>query len=282
MTLAPLLLGTGLLLGLGMPLARWLSALGVQPLAFALWPTLAAGVVLALLASRFTVARPRWCVVRFGAIAGLGGYALPMTLAFWLASRAGAGFAALAFTLPPLFTLLVNLAIRRERWRWSRAAAIALGMAGASLLVADSASARQGDAWAVGAVFATPALIGATNVYRALNLPSGVASNALGASTLVAAAILLLAPALATDAVAVPMSRAVLAGLALQASALVGGYLLYFELQKRADAVVFSFMGYVTMLTGVAAGVLLLGEPLRWTVVPALVLILLALRMVTK
>lgn len=53
-------------------------------------------------------------------------------------------------------------------------------------------------------------------------------------------------------------------------------------LQKRADPVVFSFLGYVTMLTGVLTGLLLLGESARWTLVPAMALILVAIRMVAQ
>ncbi|HYF20397.1 MAG TPA: DMT family transporter [Ramlibacter sp.] len=278
----PLLVGTGVFLGVGMPLARWLAPQGVDPLAFALWPTAAAGLVLAALATARGASLLRWPLLRFGAIAGATGYALPMTLAFWLAGRAGAGYAAMAFTMPPLFTLGANLLLRRERWAWMRAAAIAVGLAGAVLLVAQSPSASQGDAWALVAVFAIPALIGGTNVYRSIHLPRGVPAPALGSLTLLSASALLLAAALATDAAEVPVSAPVLGGLGAQAAALVVGYVLYFELQKRAEPVVFSFMGYVTMLTGVGAGLLVLGEPARWTLLPGMALILLALRMVAR
>lgn len=282
MLVLPLLVLTGAFLGVGLPLARWLAPQGVQPLAFALWPTALAGLVLAglTLLRRAPLVRPD--LLRFGAIAGLAGYALPMTLAFWLSARAGSGHAAIAFTLPPLFTLAVNLLLRREDWRWVRIAAIAIGLAGAVLLVAHSPSAAQGDAAAVLAVFLIPALIGAANVYRSIHLPRGVPPSALGALTLLAASAMLAVVAFATGAAHVPLSWPVLGGLLAQAAALVAGYLFYFMLQKRADPVVFSFLGYVTMLTGVLTGLLLLGESARWTLVPAMALILVAIRMVAQ
>ena len=61
--------------------------------------------------------------------------------------------------------------------------------------------------------------------------------------------------------------------LVAQALALVAGYIAYFGLQRRAEPVAFSFMGYVTMLTGVVAGTALLGERLPAAALPALALI---------
>ncbi len=281
MRVVPLLLGTGVCLGVGLPMARWLYSHGVSSLGFALWPTAVAGAVLAVLAHARHASVLRRDLLQFGAIAGVCGYALPMTVSFWLAARAGAGYAALSFTLPPLFTLAVNLALRRERWRWIRLAAIAVGMAGAGLLVMHSASAQQGDGWALAAVFVVPALIGCTNVYRSIHLPRGVPASVLGALTLLAASAALALVAVVADGARVPITVPVLAGLCVQAAALVIGYLLYFELQTRAEPVVFSFMGYMMMLVGVLAGVVVLGEPARWSLLPALMLIFLAIRMVT-
>lgn len=282
MTIVPILFGTGMLLGLGLPLARWLAPQGVDPVAFALWPTAAAGAVLAVLA------HTRGCTLlapghlRFGAIAALGGYALPMTVAFWLAGRAGAGAAAIAFTLPPLFTLAFHLLLGRGQWRWRQATGIALGLAGAALLVLQTGAGTRGDAQALIAVFVIPALIGATNVYRSLHMPPGAHAATLGALTLCGAGLMLALVALATGEGAVPFSAPVLGGLGLQAVALVAGYLLYFELQKRADPVVFSLMGYVMMVTSALLGIVVLDEAWRWMMVPAALLILTGIRMVAR
>lgn len=278
--LLPFLVGTGVALGLGMPIARWVAPHGLQPLTFALWPTALAGLLLAawgLLVQGVSV-RPE--LLRFAGIAGLMGYALPMTAAFWLAAQAGAGFAAVAFTLPPLFTWAVNLAMRRESWRPIRGLAIVLGIAGALAMVGQSKVVTGGDLVSVGVLFLIPALIGGTNVYRSIHLPAGVPAPALGGMTLLAASAVLLVIAAATGSLAVPLTGPVLLGVGAQAAALLVGYVLYFELQKRADAVVFSFMGYVTMVTGVALGAMVLDEPLRWSMAPGLLLILAGIRLV--
>jgi drug/metabolite transporter (DMT)-like permease len=280
--LLPFLVGTGVALGLGMPIARWLAPHGLQPLTFALWPTAMAGLLLAGWAFAFQGVRPRAELLRFAAVAGSMGYALPMTAAFWLAAHAGAGFAAVAFTLPPLFTWAMNLLVGREPWRPLRGLAIVVGVAGALAMVGHSEAATAGDHAVLALLFLIPALIGGTNVYRSIHLPAGTPAPALGGWTLLAASAVLRVVAAATGALAVPWTATVLLGLGAQAAALLVGYILYFELQKRADAVVFSFMGYVTMVTGIAAGALLLDEPLRWSMLPGLLLVLAGIRMVAR
>lgn len=279
----PLLLGTGLVLGTSVPLAKLAAHAGAIPLAFTVWPTAAAGVVLALLAVRRHGALPaRAALLRFGLIAGALGHALPMSTLFWLSGRSGAGFSALAFTLPPVFTLLITLLLRLEPWRWQRAAAVATGLAGALLLVGGQGGSAGPDATAVALLLAVPAMIGAANVYRARHLPRGVPAEWLGALTLLGSAALLGLVALATGAAPWPAAPAARGWLALQAAVLVGGYLLYFLLQQRAEPVTFSFMGYVMMATGVAAGTWLFDEQLHWSAVPALALIVAALWLVQR
>lgn len=279
----PVLLGTGVLLGLGIPLSKLAAAEGAQALAFTLWPTALAGALLALLAAR-RHGVPAWspALLRFGAIAGLLGHALPMSALFWLSAHAGAGFAALAFTLPPVFTLAIGLLLGLERWRWLRLAAVAVGLAGALLLVAGRGGSFEASSAAVAVLLVIPALIGAGNVYRAQRLPAGVPGGWLGALMLLSSSLALAAIGLLGDAALLPSSAAAWGWLAAQAVALVGGYLLYFELQRRAEPVTFSFMGYVVMLTGVAAGTGLFGERLPPSTWPALALIVAALWLIQR
>lgn len=274
----PVLIGTGFFLGLGVPLAKAASAEQVSALAFALWPTAAAGLMLVAL-GRWRHGRPALTTshLRFGAIAGLFGHALPMSAAYWLSAEAGAGFTALAFTLPPVFTLGITLLIGLERPRLSRVAGVAAGLAGALLLVMGRGG-LHGDAGAAALwlVVAIPAVIAAANVYRSLRLPQGLAAEWLSGLTLLSSAAMLAIVGLFVDGLP-PLDAEALAWLALQALALVAGYLLYFMLQQRAEPVTFSFMGYVVMATGVAMGTLVFGERLPWTTLPALALIALAL-----
>lgn len=284
LSIRPVLVGTGVFLGLGVPLAKAAAAEQVRALAFALWPTAAAGLGLLALGLR----RHGWPALtaahlRFGAIAGLFGHALPMSAAYWLSAEAGAGYTALAFTLPPVFTLAITLLIGLERPLARRIGAVAFGLAGAVLLVGGrnilSMHAGFGALWLVVAI---PAVIAATNVYRSVRLPQGLPAEWLSALTLLSSAAMLALAGSFVGGLQVPLELEAIGWLALQAVALVAGYLLYFLLQQRAEPVTFSFMGYVVMATGVAAGTLVFGERLPWTTLPALAFIAAALWLISK
>lgn len=277
-SILPLLLGTGFTLGLGAPIAKAAAQQGVDPLAFALWPTLAAGLLLALL-GRLRQGRPPDAprLLRFGLVAGLFGHALPMTALFWLSSHAGAGFASLSLALPPVFTLLVSLLLGLERLALRRALAVGLGLSGALLMLAGRGGSFEATPAVLALALAIPASIGAANVYRSRHMPPGASGEWMSASTLLASASMLIVVSLVAGAAPPPASAPAQGWLALQAGVLTVGYLLYFALQRRAEPVTFSFIGYVMMLAGVAIGTLAFGERLSWTVAPAAVLVLAAL-----
>jgi drug/metabolite transporter (DMT)-like permease len=189
----PLLLATGVAMGLSIPISKAAVADGVHPFAFATWPTLVAGIAFGLLAWRRQPRPPqRRRLLRFGAVAGLFGHAAPMSALFWLTAQTGAGFAALAFTLPPVFTLAITLALGIQAPSARRVLAVAVGLSGALLL----AWGRSGDgattALALALVLAIPASIGAANVYRSLHLPPGTVGPWLAAATLLSSSFMLL------------------------------------------------------------------------------------------
>lgn len=277
----PLLLGTGICLGLGIPFAKLAALQGTSMLLFACLPTAFAGLVLGVLGHvRHGVPHDHKALVRFGLVAGLLGHALPMSALYALTARAGAGFAALAFTLPAVFTLAITLSLRLERPTWQRICAVALGFSGAAVLVLGRGASLDGQLLDVLTLLAIPASIGAGNVYRSRRMPPGVSGEWLSAATLLSSAgLIALYAGLGPETFGSLGDGAVWLG--AQTVALVVGYLLYFALQRRAEPVTFSFMGYVSMLTGVAAGTLVFGERLAWTTVPALVLILVALQLLS-
>src|SRR5512145_27867 len=108
-SLWPLLLGTGVLFGLGLPLSQLGARAGIDVLAFALWPTLAAALGLAALG---------WW--RHGTLKMSAGLLR---------------FALLAYTLPPVLTLALSLLLGFEQPAARRLGAVALGLGGALLLV---------------------------------------------------------------------------------------------------------------------------------------------------
>ncbi len=261
---------------------------GVSAIAFTLWPTALAVVMLGLIAlwrsGPIALTKER---LRFALVAGLLGHALPMSAVFWLSARAGAGFASLAFTLPPVFTLLVALLVRVERFSALRALAVLLGLIGALVLVGGTGR-LQGVSEAsvslveLALVIAIPASIGAANVYRARRTPPGLSGEWMAALILGSSLLFLLLVGTVSKAISVPLNAAAMSWLVLQAAALIAGYIFYFELQKRAEPVTFSFMGYVMTITGVVLGAIAFGEALAWFIAPAVAMIVAALWLIQR
>lgn len=279
-----LVLGTGVLLGLGNPLARFAVADGIHVMTFTLWPTAVASLILATIALTVhgTLGVDRR-LVRFGAVAGAFGHALPMLAAYWLATRAGAGFASLSFTLTPVLTLSIMALLGRETLQPIRIAAVGLGMAGGLLLVGGQVWSLQLDASLIAVALLVPTLIAATNVYRGLHMPHGLSDAWLSAATLFGSSLLLafLAPMFARVEV-LSNGTDKIHWLLLQTLALVAGYLCYFALQRRAEPVAFSLIGYVMMLVSVGIGMCAFGETVAWTLWPAIALIATALWLIHR
>ena len=208
-----------------------------------------------------------------------------MSLVFYLSAHAGAGFAALAFTLPPVFTLGIGLLAGLEAWRVGRLIAVGVGMAGAVMLVWTRLQGSDLGAAGLSTVLlllAVPTAIGAGNVYRGRFLPVGVPNEWLGAATLLGSVLVLLPLRAMVDLSLPAPTVAVLGALSTQALAMVLGYVLYFRLQRVAEPVSFSFMGYVITLTGVLLGAVMFGEALEWRLLPALALVMLGFWLIRR
>jgi drug/metabolite transporter (DMT)-like permease len=269
-----LLIATGMSLGLSVPLGKLAVSHGVAPVSFVMLPALFAGLVLAGFAwLRHGAPDGPRRLLGFGLVTGMLGHAVPNTLTAWLASQAGASVTAIAFTLPPVFTLVLSLLFGFERAHRQRVIAVALGLAGALWLASSRISGGELSLLGALTLFVIPVSIGAGNVYRARFLPRAVPAEWLGAAmTLGAFAWLLplwaLGPAASSGVPAsgLPYLLAQVAVAALAAT-------LFFQLQRRADAVTMSFVGYALALTAVLSGALLLDEQLPWQLLPAAALI---------
>ena len=278
-----LLLGAGVCLGLAVPLGKASIAQGVSALSFVLWPSLIAGGLLAVAAAlRHGAPKPLGHLVRFGLIAGLLGYAVPNTLVAWLAAQAGASFSGLAYTLPPVFTLLYLLALRVQQASLARLAAVALGLAGAGWLALARWQGGEISALAALLIIAIPAVIGLGNTYRALFLPHGVPAEWLGAAVTLGGCALLLPVWAWTEGAARWPSAQVLPFLLAQVVAASLGSALFFALQRAAEPVTMSFVGYVMALTAVVVGVAAMNEPLAWQLLPASALIAAAFALILR
>lgn len=269
-----LLLGTGLALGLGMPLGKLAGEAGIGALSFALLPAVGAALMLSALAWRqhgLPTAPGR--LFRFGAVAGLLGNAVPNTLTAWLSLNAGAGFTGLAYTLPPAFTLGLLLLLRWERWQAMRACAVVLGLAGALWLVIARMRTGQLTGGAALLLLVVPLAIGAGNVYRFRNLPRHSPPMWIGAAAAVGASAWLFPAWMVAPAALNALGREGFIYLACQVLAATVGLTMFFKLQMLSEPVTMSFVGYVIALAAVVTGALLLGERLPVQLLPATLLI---------
>lgn len=273
-SLWPLLLGTGVLFGLGLPLSQLGARAGIDVVAFALWPTLTAAVGLAMLGwLRHGPLKFSGRLLRFGLLAGTFGHAVPASAGYWLARETGAGFAAIAYTLPPVLTLALSLLLRLESPVASRVGAVGVGLAGAVLLVAGRVASLEIELITLAMLVLIPLSIAVANVYRSLHLPKAVPGEWLAALMLFSSASVLAASSSWHGTLSLPMNLEALLWPAAQAVAMMGGYLLFFALQRKAEPVTMSFVGYVSMTTGIAVGAVGFGERLPMLVWPAFALI---------
>ncbi|WNG14431.1 DMT family transporter [Cystobacter fuscus] len=265
-----LLLVTGALLGSMLPMSRLARASGWSPLAFAFWPALGSGLLLALAGlragARVQVARP---VLLYNLIAGVLSVAIPNSVTFIVMPNLGTSLTSLVYTLPPLFTYAFAWVIGIERYRPLRLAGILLGLCGAALLVLGRQSGGTGSMWWLGLALCTPISIAVGNLYRKQRMPRGVHSSLLAGGMLLGGALALLPLLVASGGLFAPGLSGwnVLLAQCLFTSL---GYLVYFHFQRVADPVYFSQFGYVLSATGVISGLLFFNEHLT---VPTLVAI---------
>jgi drug/metabolite transporter (DMT)-like permease len=204
------------------------------------------------------------------ALVGLCGFCASYLLLYFGISMTSATETAIIVNLEPIFTVLLGWAFLAERLGRSRSAGIAVAFAGALLLLRPE---NGGTGWAldrtVGNLFivaGVAAEAGATVLSRRLRqvyTASGLAARAVAWG-----ALFLLVPALLqwrahgyTTEWFTP--RSLLAIVYLSAGCTVVAYLVWYRLLAKLEAGTAASFIYLQPLVGIAAGMLLLGEPLR-------------------
>jgi len=260
---AALLLMVGTLLGLNFPLGKLSGAAGVPPL---VWSALISAGGAVVLGTVLAVKRQRLPLdarhLRYFAVVAFVSYALPNALVFTAIPHLGSAYAAILFTLSPMFTVVFSLAARLRSPKPLELAGIAIGFVG-TLLVA-SARGEMGHSvdwlW-VGLGVLVPLSLALGNVYRTLDLPKGTPSLVLAVGSNAVAAILLIACAALTGTLGGVAVLPTVPGLALlQVAASAGMFALFFQLQLVGGPVTLSQIGTVGAAVGVIAGTAGLGE----------------------
>lgn len=263
---------TGGLLGLNLPLAKVAALAGVGPIAWSLVISGGAGLILAAArAMGGSRGAPDGRELRFYAASGLVSYALPNLLMFSVMPQVGAGFTGLFYTLSPVCTLALAVALGVQRTSRLGVAGIAVGFVGAAVVSASRGQVGQpaGLVWICLGLL-VPVCLAAGNIYRTVAWPPGAHPIALAAGSNLAAAAMLglllvgMGGAGTAGLAEVPGLAAGLAevpGLAaLQAAAAAATFALFFRLQAVGGPVYLSQIGYVAAAVGLVAGVAFLGE----------------------
>jgi drug/metabolite transporter (DMT)-like permease len=185
----------------------------------------------------------------------------------------------LVAAVPIIAVLAGRLAGDTERLGPLRWTGLGLGLAGVALLAAPHVNAGSG--FAIGEVLLVAVGYAVGPIIAARKLGE-VPNMLVTASCLGFAALVYLPPALLTMPAGLPAPEVLLALAGLGLLCTAAAFVLFFELIGEVGptrAVVFT---YVNPAVAVAAGVLLLGEPLTATVLAAFVLILLGSVLATR
>lgn len=193
-------------------------------------------------------------------VVGLTNSAIPFTLVGYAALSITAGFGAILNATSPLFGAMIAYVWLRERLPWPRVTGLVIGFAGVGLLVWGKPSfTLGGDGWAIAAALCAGLSYGIAPNYIKRNM-DGVSSLVIATGSQIAAALLLLPPAVAYWPERNPSAGAWAAAIALGIASTGLAYILYFRLiasigPTRAIAVTFMVPAF-----GMLWGMLFLGE----------------------
>ncbi|TMU88679.1 DMT family transporter [Brucella haematophila] len=258
-----LLLATGTLLGLILPLGKIAAQAGIPPAMWTFLFSASAGVILfAVLLLRgkslgFSGGRARYYVCT-----AIISYALPNLLILSAIPRLGAGFTGIMYTLSPVITLVISMGFGLRRPNALGIGGIVVGFIGAILVALTRGEVgKPADSLWVAAALLIPVFLACGNVYRTLDWPKNSDPTELAAGSHLASAIMLFAGILLFTG-GFPVETFALAPWAATAQAIAsaGMFALFFRLQAVGGPVYLSQIGYVAAALGLISGTLFLGE----------------------
>lgn len=257
------LLVIGICIGLTANLAKLAGQADIPPLAFLLWSVVGAGLVLgAVAAGRRQLPALQRRTGEYFLVSGLLSVALPNGILFLAVPHVGAGFAAMCFAFPPVFTYVMALVGRLERLQTGRAVGVGVGVLGAFVLAGTGSAEPGADPFWIAATLGAQMIVAAGNIYRTLRWPAGASPVALAPGMLLGAGLALAAGTWVLQGTIVfPMDSGRSAFLlAAQILVFSSMYVLYFVLQRRAGPVYLSQIGAVGAAAGATIAMFVLGE----------------------
>jgi drug/metabolite transporter (DMT)-like permease len=206
------------------------------------------------------------------AVAALLFCSIPFVLFAWGETHASSILAGLINACTPLATLVVVLAaFPEEHPTRERVAGLAIGFAGVLVLIGVWEGLAGGELLGILACVGAISCYGIAFPYSRRHLartgdgPVGIATGQVTLAALFLLPVVVLEAALGGGGVKLPISAATTVGmLALGGLGTGVAYVLNTRIVMAAGGTVASSVTYVTPLVAVAAGFLLLGEPLSW------------------
>ena len=235
-----------------------------QPLGLIFWQ-LAFGALLLSIIARFrsTSLPMSWAHVRFYSVVALVGTVIPNTFTYMVAAYIPAGLLAIGIATVPMFSLLIALAIKSERFNSVRMLGILLGaLAIALVLGPDADFSSQGLGLYMLVALIAPFFYAIEGNYLALKTPPNMHPlNILYGASVVG--LVICTPLTFLTGSWVDLSQAwtsvewgILANSVLHVTAYVG----YIWIVGLSGAVFASQVAYIVTLSGVLLGILILGE----------------------
>tara|TARA_B100000700_G_scaffold327549_1_gene442436 strand:- start:7440 stop:8351 length:912 start_codon:yes stop_codon:yes gene_type:complete len=238
---------------------------GVRPVNYLFWFTLLSGFWL-FVAANIRGTRPRYARThwRYYLRLGLVRFTLANMILYTVQGKLPIGLMAVIMSFVPIFTYLISLITRIEKFFWLRTGGIVLGFLGAILIVAPESSLpdRSLAVWVL-IGFGAPLLHAVA--YTALSeksRPAKVDSLTLSSGTLLAASIFAFPLAIALGEFQLlgwPLSRGEIALVAHSVLAAINFYAI-FELIRIAGPTYMTQANFLSVGFGVAFGLLLFNE----------------------
>lgn len=280
-----LLVLLGFIWGSGYTLAKFAVTHGVPPMGYAFWQSLGP----ALLVSLFVVLskeRFAWDKehIRYYAVTGFLGIALPNTNMYIVAAHLPAGLLAIIVNTVPILTYPLALLWQLERFRCLRFIGVIVGFSGILSIVVPTTmgvSLNTGRGWACLALL-SPLSFSLAALYIHKKRPLQTSAISLTAGMLIFSTILLI-PLMLLSHSFYPLVRLQAAEWVIILEIILStiGYILFFILIRRAGAVYYSLVGGIVALTGLFWGFLIYDETLSRLDFYATLLILLALALLS-
>ena len=265
-----MLLLLGVTWGSGYSLARYALTHGVQPLGYAFWQSLGPGVLLTLwvaIKEKKLLPMDKQSL-KFYAICGLVGIAVPNANMFFCAQRLPAGILAVTINTAPIFILLISKYIlkkpipKHQQWGVLCALIAILSLNGAHI------HAFKFSPWLITSLI-SPVCFACAALFIQQKQPSHSTSRSSAAGMMWLSTVMLL-PLVLHSHQFYPLWRGsfdtthqvIFAEMCLSSL----GYVLFFRLILVAGAIYYSLVSAVVALTGTLLGALFLGEHFSWPI----------------